>query len=55
MQIKKALNKALSKIFRKEPLPKLSKSGYSALMTDKEAVKNITFLTIENMEVNNNA
>ena len=42
MQIKKVLNTALSKIFRKAPLPKLSKSGYSAMMTDKEAVKNIT-------------
>ena len=34
MQIKKVLNTALSKIFRKSPLPKLSKSGYSAMMTD---------------------
>lgn len=42
MQIKKVLNTALSKIFRKAPLPKLSKSGYSAMMTDEEAVKIIT-------------
>jgi len=42
MQIKKVLNTALSKIFRKAPLPKLSKSGYSAMMTDEEADKTIT-------------
>lgn len=28
--------------FRKAPLPKLSKSGYLAMMTDEEAVKIIT-------------
>ena len=55
MQIKKVLNTVLSKIFRKAPLPKLSKSGYLAMMTDEEAVKIITFSTIDNMEVNNNA
>ena len=53
MQIKKVLNTALSKIFRKSPLPKLSKSGYSAMMTDEEADKIITFSTIDNMEDNN--
>lgn len=42
MQIKKVLNTALIKFFRKAPLPKLSKSGYSAMMTDEEAVKIIT-------------
>lgn len=42
MQIKKVLNTALSKIFRKAPLPKLSKSGYSAMITDEEAVEIVT-------------
>lgn len=42
MQIKKVLNTILSKIFRKAPLPKLSKSGYSAMMTDEEAVEIVT-------------
>lgn len=42
MQIKKVLNTVLSKVFRKAPLPKLSKSGYSAMMTDEEAVEIIT-------------
>lgn len=39
MQIKKVLNTALSKIFRKAPLPKLSKSGYLAMVKDEENVK----------------
>lgn len=42
MQIKKVLNTALIKFFGKSPLPKLSKSGYLAVMTDEETVKIIT-------------
>lgn len=39
MLIKKKINRDLSKIFKNTPLPKLSKSGYLAMVTDQENVK----------------
>ena len=39
MLIKEKFNRDLSKIFRNTPLPKLSKSGYLAMVTDEENVK----------------